>query len=58
MRTYLYDAIFRELRNRKATANRRIDIVRETGVSRHHEDPLKPLGPSQHYRIEGLKGGP
>ena len=35
--------------------------VRETGVSRHHggpiDGPLKPLGPSHHYRIEeGFKG--
>ena len=22
------------------------------------QGPLKPFGPSQHYRIEGLKGGP
>ena len=37
-------------------------VVRETGVSRHHGDPIE--GPlenpriSQHYRIEKFKGSP
>jgi len=48
-------------RLKKKTAIRRI-AVRETGVSRHHggstKGPPKPIGPSQHYRIEGFKGGP
>ena len=39
-------------------------VVREAKftVSQHDggptESPMKPLGPSQHYSIEGLKGGP
>ena len=36
-------------------------VVRETGVYRHHGDPIEshmePLGPSQHYRIKRFKGG-
>ena len=43
----------------KTTVIRRI-VVRETSVSRHHRDrieaPLKPIGLSQHYCIEGFKG--
>ena len=45
---------------RKTTAIPRI-AVRETDISRHHEDliegPLKSFGPSEYYGIEGLKGG-
>ena len=45
----------------KTTAIRRI-AVRENSLSRHYLDPyevpLKHLGPSQHYRIEGFTGGP
>ena len=44
----------------KATAIRPI-AVRETGISRHHvgriKGLLKHLGLSQHYHIEGFKGG-
>ena len=36
--------------------------VQETGDSRYlggpTEGPTEPLGPSQHYRIEGFKEGP
>ena len=40
----------------KTSADRRV-AVRETSVFRHHGGPIeghmKPVGPSQHYRIEG-----
>ena len=45
----------------KSTVIRRI-AVQETSVSRHHREPieglLKPLDPSEHYRIEEFKRGP
>ena len=44
----------------KTTTIRRI-AVRETGIWQHHaaqfRDPLKPLAPSLHYRIQGVERG-
>ena len=46
---------------KKRLAIRRVAVL-ETGVSRHHWDPIerRPETPrtSQYHRIEGLKGGP
>ena len=40
------------------TTSIRRAAVRETGLSLTEDTPpLKPLGPSQHYRIEGFRGG-
>ena len=41
----------------KTTPIRRA-AVRDTSVSGHHEGLLKPLGPSQQYRIEGFEVSP
>ena len=50
-----------QCRSGETTPIRRI-AVRENGVSRHHggvfEGSLKTIRTSQHYRIEGFKGGP
>ena len=41
---------------KKKTVIKRL-AVQETGISRHHESPLKPLWTSLHYRIKRFKKG-
>ena len=43
-------------RQKKNTMIRRT-AVRETSVSRHHEGSIEGSGISEHYGIEGFKGG-
>jgi len=59
----VFSAAGRDWKNKNKDKKMIRRIVRES-VSRHHagtiESPpptLNPLGPSQHYRIEGFEGG-
>ena len=50
-----------KLQTRKKNSSTGYMVVRETSVSRRHDRDrlmalLKPVGPSQHYRIEVFKG--